>query len=41
MIDKIVRKNYNEYVIIFTNRPPFFVTSQANALFLLKYLLYE
>ena len=40
MIDKIVRRNYNEYVIIYTHRPPVTVTSSGNAKALLEFLLY-
>lgn len=39
MIDTIVRKSYNEYVIIYTNRPPVTVHSSGNALTLLKFML--
>jgi hypothetical protein len=39
MIDRIIRKNYNEYVIIYTHRPPVFVRSSGNAYALLEFLL--
>lgn len=41
MIDRIVRRSYNEYVIVFTHRPPVTVTSSGNAYALLKFLFTE
>lgn len=41
MIDKIVRRSYNEYVIIFTHRTPVTITSSGNARALLEYLLWN
>ena len=40
MIDKIIKKSYNEYVIIYTHRPPVTVRSSGNAKVLLEFLLY-
>jgi hypothetical protein len=40
MIDRIVRRSYNEYVIIYTHRPPVTVSSSGNAKALLEFLLY-
>ncbi len=41
MIDKIIRRSYNEYVIIYVNRPPVTISSSGNALALLAYFLNE
>ncbi len=40
MIDKIIRRSYSEYVIVFTNRPAMVVSSSGNAYALLEYLLW-
>lgn len=39
MIDRIIKRNYSEYVIIFTHRPPMIVYSSGNAYALLEFLL--
>ncbi len=39
MIDRIVRRSYYEFVIIFTNRPPIVIRSSGNCAMLLEYLL--
>lgn len=39
MIDRIVRKDYNTYVIIFTHRTPVTISSSGNAKALLEYLM--
>lgn len=41
MIDRIVRKNYNEFWIVFTNRPVMKVTSSGNAWALIDWVLYD
>ncbi len=40
MIDRIIRKNYNEYWIIYTNRKPLIVSSSGNAFALIDWALY-
>lgn len=41
MIDRIIRKNYHEFVIIFTNRSPVTIRSSGNAQFLMEYVLWD
>lgn len=40
MIDKIIRKSYNEFVVIYTHRPPLIISSSGNAAAVLEFLLY-
>jgi len=39
MIDKIVKRSWNEYVIVFTHRPPVTIYSSGNAAALLQYFM--
>ncbi len=41
MIDQIIRRSYNEYVIVYLNRSAVTVISSGNAWALVEWMLYD